>query len=63
MANSERVARYAHDKKDMAGHLPGPRHRELPAGLELPGPGRLTSRYTPVWAVSRPESTAAANAA
>ena len=46
-----------------AEDLPGPRHRELPAGLELSGAGRLTSRYTPVWATSRPESMAAVNLA
>ena len=35
----------------------------LYTGLELPGAGRLTGRYTPVWATSRPESMASVNLA
>ena len=42
LANSARVARYAHDKKDVAGHL---RHHGIDLAEHL-GPVRFTGPHT-----------------
>ena len=50
MANSERVARYAHDKKDMAGQL----RRHGIDLVEYLGPARFTDPHTVSAAARRP---------